>query len=248
MSIDAVSVLAAGLTISRTATRLPGSTRPANTAPCRVIPAEPGPKLPLVAGRSMRSVVPISVAGSAELVRTLILTCSDLSPSMMSSAPRPVIESLPAPPSKMSPSPHTLPFASPTSGHTPVTEAAATEAADVVSMLGVTSAPSPAIRSMPRWSRALHPMNPAPPTLLGAIEVPLMTSLNADPESASVSCQRSRLTTTSIGTPFRLLLISMSSSAATVSYWWNAQSNPAAPALRSIPAFCAIRSSPPSAS
>ena len=46
----------------------------------------------------------------------------------------------------------------------------------------------------------------------------------------------------------RLLLIAMSSSAPTVSYWWMAQSNPPAPALRSTAAFCAMMSSPPSAS
>ena len=63
-----------GLTISRTATRLPGSTRPANTACCSVIPAVPGPKLPDVAVCSMRSVLPISEAGSAGLVRTLMAT------------------------------------------------------------------------------------------------------------------------------------------------------------------------------
>ena len=41
-----------------------------------------------------------------------------------------------------------------------------------------------------------------------------------EPESASVSCQRSRLTTNWIGRPTSCWLIFMSSSAPTVSYWW----------------------------
>ena len=100
----------------------------------------------------------------------------------------------------------------------------------------------------PAWSSASQPVNPAPPTALGTSFVPLMTSLNAEPESASVSCQRSRLTTTWIGSAGQMLLIVMSSSAPTVSYWWIAQSKPPAPALRSIAAFCDMMSSPPSAS
>ena len=46
-------------------------------------------------GCSIRSVDPISVAGSAGSVRTLIRTVSARSPSMMSSAPRPSMVSLP---------------------------------------------------------------------------------------------------------------------------------------------------------
>ena len=93
------------------------------------------------------------------------------------------------------------------------------------------------MRSTPAWSSTSQPVKPAPPTVFGAISVPLMMSSNDEPESASVSCQRSRLTTTWIGRPTRLLLISMSSSAPTVSYWWKAQSKPPAPALRSMAAF-----------
>ena len=51
----------AGLTMSRTSARFPGFTSPANTACCRVIPAVPGPKSPLVGLPSIRSVRPISV-------------------------------------------------------------------------------------------------------------------------------------------------------------------------------------------
>src|SRR6478752_2960150 len=66
---------AVGVTISRTPTRFPGSTRPANTACCNVIPVVLGPKLPVLATPSIRSVEPISVAAFAGSVRTLILTC-----------------------------------------------------------------------------------------------------------------------------------------------------------------------------
>ena len=77
---------------------------------------------------------------------------------------------------------------------------------------------SPAMRSTPAWSSTSQPAKPAPPSVFGAVSCPMMTSSNDEPESASVSCQRSRLTTTWIGTPTRLLLISMSSSAGWVSY------------------------------
>src|SRR4029077_17585400 len=51
-----VSLFAPGVLISRTATMLPGSTMPLNTASCSVIPGRlPGPKLPVSAGCSMRS-------------------------------------------------------------------------------------------------------------------------------------------------------------------------------------------------
>src|SRR4051794_11939297 len=69
-------------TISRTPTRLPGSTSPAKTACWRVMPAVPVPKLPDVALFSIRSVRPISVAGLAGSVRRLIAVRSSLSPSM----------------------------------------------------------------------------------------------------------------------------------------------------------------------
>jgi len=72
--------------------------------------------------------------------------------------------------------------------------------------------------------------------------------LKVEPESASVSCQRSRLTTTGSGRPASCWLIIMSSSAPVVSYWWKAQSKPPAPAFRSIAEFCDITSSPPSVS
>ena len=78
--------------------------------------------------------------------------------------------------------------------------------------------------------------------------MPLITSLNEEPESLSVSCQRSRLTITWIGRPPRLLLIIMSSFAGAVLYWLIAQSKPPAPALRSMAGFMAMMSSPPSAS
>ena len=98
-----------GSTISRTATRLPGSTRPANTACCSVMPAVPGPKLPDVALFSIRSVLPISEAGFAGSVRTVMATRRAWSPSMMSSLPRPSIRSLPPPPRRMLPSAQTVP-------------------------------------------------------------------------------------------------------------------------------------------
>jgi hypothetical protein len=108
--------------------------------------------------------------------------------------------------------------------------------------------PRPAILSMPAWSRTSQPLKPAPPTVLGTRSSPLITSSNADPELASVSCHRSRLTTICSSRPPRFWLIFMSSLAPTVSYWWMAQSNPAAPANRSIATLAAMRSSPPSAS
>src|SRR3954453_19490343 len=104
---DAPIRVLVGVTISRTFTRFPGSTRPANTACCRVIPAVPGPKLPDVALFSMRSVRPISVDGSAGSVRTVIATRRALSPSMMSSFSRPSSTSLPPPPNRMLPSAQT---------------------------------------------------------------------------------------------------------------------------------------------
>src|SRR6478752_3249337 len=236
-----------GVTISRTPTRLPGSTRPAKTACCNVIPVVAGPKLPVLATPSIRSVEPISVAAFAGSVRTLILTCRARSPSMMSLAPRPLIESLPRPPMRMSPSAQTFPpVVDASSGQAPAAEAATIGASGDGKV--VTNWLSPPIRATPAASRASQPVNPAPPMVLGATEVPLMMSLNADPELASVSCHRSRLTTTWIGTPTRLLLISMSSSAPTVSYWWKAQSKTPAPALRYTAAFCDMTSSPPSAS
>ena len=109
-------------------------------------------------------------------------------------------------------------------------------------------APRPAIRSMPSWSRTSQPVKPAPPTALGTTSSPRITSLNAEPELASISCHRSRLTTTGSGTPTRFRLMFMSSSAPTVSYWWVAQSKPAAPANRSMAALDVMMSSPPSAS
>ena len=72
-----------------------------------------------------------------------------------------------------------------------------------------------------------------------------MTSSFAEPETASVSCQRSLLTPGGSCTPGAML---RSSLAATVSNWWNTQSNPAEPMNVSIgAALAAIRSSPPSA-
>ena len=115
------SVGPAGLTISRTITRLPGSTVPANTACCSVGPVR-APEASRRYWFSIRSVEPISVVGSAGLVRTLMRIRSSRSPSMMSLPARPVNESLPAPPSRMSPSPQT----GPTSGHRPEAEIAAT--------------------------------------------------------------------------------------------------------------------------
>ncbi len=80
----------------------------------------------------MRSVVPISVAGSAGLVRTLSRTLTYRSPSMMSSAPRPSMRSLPAPPSRMLPAPQTLP----SSRHWWVEVLAMSGAAGTVSIAG----------------------------------------------------------------------------------------------------------------
>ena len=56
---------------------------------------------------------------------TLMATLSSLSPSMISSPARPVIVSLPGPPSRMSPSPQT----GPVSGQEPETERDAVSAA-----------------------------------------------------------------------------------------------------------------------
>ena len=61
-----------------------------------------------------------------------------------------------------------------------------------------------------------------------------MMSLNFEPESASVSCQRSRLTTIWMRQADQVVVDLHVVVAATVLYWWKAQSNPPAPALRSI--------------
>src|SRR3954447_6434574 len=176
------------LTISRTLTRLPGSTRPANTACCNVIPAVPGPKLPLVAVFSIMSVRPSSVPPTT----TAMDVRSSRSPSMISSPERPVKLSLPGPPSRMSPSPQT----GPVSGHAPAADRDVVWAAvPSHAVTGGSSAASPRIRATPAWSRASQPVKPAPPTSRGLARtpsVPLMTSLNDVPESASVSCHRSR--------------------------------------------------------
>ena len=67
----------------------PGSTSPAKTACCSVIPVVPGPKFPVIAWPSIRSVLPISAPVPSEFARTLIRDVQRRSPSMMSSAPRP---------------------------------------------------------------------------------------------------------------------------------------------------------------
>ena len=231
----------AGAAISRTITRFCGSTVPAYTAACRVGPV----RFPLSSRRywcSSRSAEPISLDGSLGSVRTLMRVERARSPSMTSLPPRPLIVSPPAPPRRMLPSPHI----GPSSGHSPAAELAATGARSPVS--GGRIAARPWMRSTPAWSSASQPVKPPPPTSLGVSSSPRITSAKAEPESASTSCQRSRFTITGSGSPTRLLLIFMSSSAPTVSYWWYAQSKPPEPALRSIAAFCAIRSSPPSAS
>ena len=105
--------LGPGPTISRTATRLPGSTRPANTACCSVIPAVPGPKFPDVAC-VLHEVGPADLRGAiCRVGRTVMATRSAWSPSTMSSLPRPSIRSLPPPPRRMLPSAQTLPDSRP---------------------------------------------------------------------------------------------------------------------------------------
>src|SRR3954452_5661524 len=144
-------------TISRTATRLPGSTRPAKTACWRVMLAGTGtagvPKVPEVALFSIRSVRPTSVAGLVGSVRTLMATRSSLSPSMISSPVRPVIVSLPGPPSRMSPSPQT----GPVSGQKPETERDDVWAAvPTHSLTGGRRFASPETRATPVASSASH--------------------------------------------------------------------------------------------
>ena len=144
---------------------------PLNTASWSVIPGRlPGPKLP-------RECRVLHEVGATDLVpklsRTLIRTVSWRSPSMMSSAPRPVMESLPGPPSRMSPAPKT----GPVTGQKPAAEFAMTVAALSVRGCG-TIAFSPAMRFTPAWSSTSQPVKPAPPTEFGAVSVPLMMSSN----------------------------------------------------------------------
>ena len=118
--------LAVGMSISRTATRSPGFTRPAKTACWSVMPSVPGPNVARTwPCCSMRSVRPSSTAwffGS----RTVMATLSEWSPSMMSLLPRPSITSLPVPPRRMLPSSQMVPLPglpgvapAPTSGQVP---------------------------------------------------------------------------------------------------------------------------------
>src|SRR3954470_5748779 len=204
-----VAALSTLFTISRTLTRLPGSTMPAKTACWRVMPVVPGPKSPDVALFSIRSVRPVSVAGSAGFVRTLMAVRSSWSPSMISSPARPVNVSLPGPPSRMSPSPQT----GPASGHRPAADSELVSSA-VPShwSTGGSRAARPLIRATPAASRASQPETPpVRPSISRGVartpSVPDRVSLPAVPESASVSCHRSRLTTSWIGSPPRLLLI-----------------------------------------
>ena len=165
-------------------------------------------------GLALHEVGRADLGAGCRVVRTLMRTCSALSPSMMSFPPRPSMVSPPPPPSRMLPSPQTLPE----SGHTPglrhrchggggddAVHAGRREARDELGEPGdpveaglvervAAGEPGSADRGR-RWSS------------------PLMRSLNVDPESASVSCQRSRLTMTGSGSPASWLLISMSSSA-----------------------------------
>jgi len=75
------------------------------------------------------------------------------------------------------------------------------------------------MRSTPAWSRASQPWNPPGPTIRSRSMPRMMSEKLSEPLSASVSCYRSRLTTSWIGRPTRLLLIIMSSFAAAVSVW-----------------------------
>src|SRR4051812_18139557 len=87
------------------------------------MPATPVPKsFPVRSLPSMRSVRPTWVPLAS---LTLIATRSSLSPSITSLPARPVKVSLPPPPSRMSPSPHTLPV----SGQLPEADRSATAAA-----------------------------------------------------------------------------------------------------------------------
>ena len=150
-------------------TRLPGSTSPANTACCSVIPSVPVPKVPVDALSSMELARPIWVLGSAGLVRTEIPVVRKRSPSMTSSPERPVNVSLPIPPVRMSPSPQT----GPVSGQAPeadrdVVSAAVPSHAET----GGRIAASPVIRFSPAWSIASQPWKPVPPTSRGVESTP----------------------------------------------------------------------------
>ena len=164
--------LAVGMSIWRTATSWPGSTRRGTAvekmACCRVMPAVPGPKLPDVAWFSIRSVLPSSVAGFARS-RTEMATLRAWSPSMMSSLPRPSIRSLPPPPRRMLPSAHTVPELmmsgsppKPRSGQYFIVDASTMSASDDGNV--VTNLFSPAMRATPAGSRASQPANPPGPT------------------------------------------------------------------------------------
>ena len=157
-----------GMSISRTATRSPGLTKPAKTACWRVRPDVPGPNVPDVALFSMRSVRPISTSwffGS----RTVIATLSEWSPSMMSLLARPSRRSLPVPPRRMLPSSQMVPLPgspgvapAPTSGQVPSADTSRTgcsgDGNDVTSLF------NPAMRATPAGSSASQPLKPAPPT------------------------------------------------------------------------------------
>ncbi len=80
--------------------------------------------MPVSAECSIRSVLAISVPVDRDRA-TLIRVVSSRSPSMMSSAPRPVMVSLPPPPRRMSPAPKTGPL----TGQKPAAEFAMTVAA-----------------------------------------------------------------------------------------------------------------------
>ena len=188
----------------------------------------------------MRSAEPISTFNT---LRTLRRTSRYLSPSMMSSAPRPSMVSLPAPPRRMLPSPQAF---TPVRGQSWVCEFAMIPAIGVAS--AGTSASSPAIRSRPFWSSASHPRRPIPPSALGTVLSPLRLSLNLPPDRPSTSLNRSRMSTALIGVPGAMILSARSASWGKLSRKPVEKSYPAAPAFFSMPESAIMMSSPPSAS
>ena len=131
----------------------------------------PGSMLPAImsACRSLRVVaVRVSVDGLFTSVRTLSLTFSHLSPSMMSSAPLPQIWSLPEPPMMMFPAPKLV-------------------------VPGGRRSLRPLIRAIPAASRTL--LAPGTPTSVsgsdGTTSSPRRMSSLSQPESASTRRNRS---------------------------------------------------------
>ncbi|MNY03601.1 hypothetical protein D3C86_1362290 [compost metagenome] len=160
---------------------------------------------------------------------TAMRTFSQASPSIMSLPDLPVMRSLPPPPSKMSP---------PLSGLN-------TTALGSVSREPPTMLCKPAILSTPSCVRLLDSGTPCTGAVPTGCSVPVKTSSNFQPDSPSTRSKRSRRMNscwlTKIGMP-------RSELAALGSPLWIAQSKPAMPLLRWMPAPCTMMSSPASPS